>query len=759
MPPKTAGKQKDKAAGAKGILGKYRKDVKKKVAVEKKELDVSEITEELIKKTSQITILKKWAVKLKVPNIASYKTPQINRLKEVMLKYFLQMKQEEEENKEPVIVSAEEEDNDLEKQYAAIEAFLKAQLNDKVTSVYGQAGDNFVDMWNQLDKNQKKLFLREYFELNVEPMKVTPVLYLKNFLANIKEVPAETPITVTRRYLSLFIRDNDKTLQKNPRVPEQMLELERSPLFSAQFMQEFQKLDLVTQLKFARVYIRHPTNPVDALALFLNPVVVEPPPPRRPIKKVFIGGIPRYFPVSEEDSENFAKNNYKKCVLQYRGAGLAIKPISLPDGTVGAEIKEGFHHPTDDFYMLLCEFRVAVTDPRQSIVQIGTEKKYSAEVKKVNGDKLSDITPYDLKLLIARIESGNIFAKLDPVWILQSPVYQVEERFRNYPFDVLNAKNDGSLSMFHKVISGIQTESRNDTLLVYYTRLFTLLFPFLTFEPARTFASVERLKKRYITAETFANMSLAERIPEIPLEVLVPTIENFVRKNAPGFVKNANAQGKLSDMSIVVDKFTSVREKCPAFEAYQLQDIIIYTEDGKDYCFSVPELLTQFLDGNTTNKQTGEPFSAPFVKSFLANYEHLKGEKFVKTVDGKEEDVYVDKDLYDLAHPVPVKRQEKYSLEDVAGQFDAYFEPGPLIEDPILLIQTLIAFDLDQQCQACSRLVSDPVRSMLDRSDGTTIPVGFCDYQCMSDYSFRPLHVAEELSAPEMTAEKLIESV
>jgi hypothetical protein len=747
--------------GAKGILTKYRKDVKKKAAVERKELPLEEVTEELIVKTGQITILKKWAVKLRVPNLASYKLSNINKLKEEMLKYFHQMKDQEHG---PKVVAIEEEDQDLERQYDKILDFLKGHLRGKVIAVYGNAGDNFVDMWNQLNKDNQHRFAQEYLELNKGDKKISPILKLKEFLENIKNEENDTTETITRKYLILFLRIHDKTLKVNPDISEQMLLLEQNPLFSNNFISEFRKLDLPTQLKFSSRYIRNPKNPVDALSLFLNPA---PPLEKKipsEIRMIPIAGIPRYFPISKDEEKKLGENQYSKCISAYRSKNLVVKPISIPAQYIGPHYHEGYFYPTNDLFMLICQFRVSLNH-QNAIIEIQTGSTYKIELAQISSKEIVPLTPYQLKRMITQIEQNNIFAKIDPIWILNSPLYQVESSFVQFPYQLLLIENP-IVKLLSEQVDQLQKESRNETLLVYYTKLITLLFPFFTFEPKREFSVIKRLEKGYISAKMYANIGLVERIPEIPLQDLIYTIENNIPEIALKLIRNVNGDRAVDEIKINLNLFSGIRERCPLFQDYQIEDIVLYFEERKEYCFSLPELLKQFLAGDTINKYTNEPFDQGFIKDFLNKYWHLEASKFVKIHEGKEgkeitEDIYVNKELYDLAHPVqqPMVKKDQYSPQDLAGQFDDFFQLGSLIENPIVLIDQLMSFEIGQICQNCLRTVHQPVFSMANRSDGSIIPISFCDYKCMNKYEFAPLHVAEENLTTLMSVDKLVDAV
>lgn len=165
------------------LLAKHKKNVKLQVAQGKKEIDIDTLTVQNVRDTKQITILKVWGKKLGIPDLLSYKVANIESLKKAIIE-----KLESREEKETVDVR-EEDDQDLEKQYSAIEKFLLSYSKNpnKTTGIYGSMGNEFNNMWKDLSRNDKIIFIQEYFELNIEPNKVNPVVYLQGYVDSKKE--------------------------------------------------------------------------------------------------------------------------------------------------------------------------------------------------------------------------------------------------------------------------------------------------------------------------------------------------------------------------------------------------------------------------------------------------------------------------------------------------------------------------------------------------------------------------------------------
>ncbi len=756
------------------LLKKHRKEVQKGKKKAEKEYGIDEITSTLVENTTQLAILKKWAATLGVPDANKYNGNTKDKLRKLILEAITERKIQTRKDEDDTVVIDIDEDDDLTTQYQMIEKFMKSYLKNAVSQLYGAAGTEFLNLWRDLPHLDRKSFILEYFNVNNGVTRISPIRYLikyKELLINKKtEI---TPEELVKKYLNIFRSFND--LNAVPRGDDaklRMHEIETSPLFPQEFLIDFRKLDSSKQFEFAKLYTRNPNkDPYVALKLFNESSLHESPDikieeeEKLPVFKYLRKGVPRYIPSSDEEREKFRSNRYDKCLIAYRKQQLVIQPGNLPGNCTGEKFDNTYFVPTDEFFSLLCKYRTVVPDQTDSLIELypyekSEEKrnlKYSTIVKKVSNGKLVDLTGYQLKKIIKQIETNNIFIKIDPIWLLKVPTRAVDEYLKDYPYRTIDIMNKETLGSFLQPIRNLQKNCQEKPLIVYYTELLTLLFPFLEFNPPRKFWIVEQFEKGYITSEGYTHMSLDKRIPEIPIQKIVVTVENFVRENAVKFIQNANTYAKFDSFVLNISDFTSIRAKCPKLEEYDVFDIITYIDDldKTSYCFTIPELLIQFSKNDTLNKYTGTNFSEDFVRNFLNNYRHLNSERFRQG----DQFIYPDKKAYNFAHPMPIEKKEEYNESDIAGQFDKIFETSDLYPEPVGLIMSLMKFEMPQLCNNCDANLSNPVHSIIDQSDGTYAQISFCDYGCMNSYKFKPLSTVDELIDYTVTSEKLIDLV
>jgi hypothetical protein len=768
MPPKNP---------QKGLLAQHRKDVKQQVQQGKKDIEISDLTIDIIEKTTQITVLKVWAKKLGVPGLLEYKVANISGLKRAMIEKLSGAK----EIIEPVINVVIEDDKDLFKQYTSIEKFLKSYIKNpnKTTSIYGSAGDEFNGMWKDLTRNEKTIFAQEYFELNIDAKnpitgaritRVNPVAYLKGFAESRKDSNTETPESVTASYLRLFIKGTD-----TPERAAQLQTISEHPLFPKTFLTKFEKLEQSVAIKFAGMYIRSGgyRNPIDALEMFVTPEVKKEV---LPMTQMFIGGLQGY---SDTEVKNAEKNDYNKCVTTLEKFKWIIKPISNVDEVyLGDQVEIGdlsWYHPSKAFYTDLCQYHSYVLSPTDSVIVLNSNKRATVHVRHDTG---AEYNPTELSKELIGAQTGNIFLKLSPLWILNTPLYQIDKVYLD------SASSAIPLSMnLTKVISDLQKSSRYDTFQTYLIRFIIMFFPLIrntmipvdqkpytkegsTLKP-HIFLVAEHLHNGYITPECYGSMSITEKAPEVNIQLLIEFLNMYISVFSVEVIKNSGKSTRyFSSIQYTSEVFNSVN--CPEQFEWNPKDLLIY----ENKCIAIPQLLTDFSNGNFTNPSTGAQFPKDFVDSILSRFSSLKDKKFQKIVTvfydyvtlkndtfGSDsiivsqepgEIVYIDKNAYDMAHPVitvtkPVKK-DKYSSEDLSEQFNSYFKIQSVILDPIAVIANIMHFDPQAKCNRCNANIGkSAVKSILNRTDGTTIQVSFCGYKCMMDHDFIPMHTVEEV--------------
>lgn len=756
MPPKKTQSSLQKAGS---ILKQHKKDVRKQVKQGMKELDIEkDLTVEIVQNTTELTILKKWAKKLHVYDIASYKISNIEALRNEIIKKL--------SNKED-----EEKKIDFSRdllEYEAVEKFLKSYRTNpaKTSSIYGKIGDEFNSMWKNMSTIEKTTFIAEYFELNVGPQKVNPVLYLGRFLESMSEKEKETPSRVVSSYLRLFIKNFGNPVDT---IKNKMEELSTHELFPKAFLTKFLQLDKDTQIKFAGFYIRGSgghRNPLDSLEQYLSPRKDDKI-KRLPVKTLFIGGL-RHKAFEQKDTAlistgSDSQNNYLKCTTTLQKKQWIIRPMDKEDSkryiSIPADVN-GFYIPSDSFYKDICKYHSYILSPTESVIVINAEKRFSMEIRQSNGEEIS---PSKLHKDLQTAQTGNIFFKFSPWWILNTPLYLIDSVYLEQLENFLYSKSGIN---FSKIIGDLRKKNRYETYQTYVARFVYMFFPFfegLVVDSSgkkrkANFFITAQLRSGYITQEAYANLSISQKVPEVNVKFIMEAVDKFI----PGFSYNiVEGVGKafLKIPPIDFDPFvlpsaddsidySKISFKCPEEDEYYPQDLIVY--DNK--CYVIPKLLSDFM-----NDKTGE-FDKDFIEDIKSRYGHLVSEKFQKKprifkneegedVEEPGEIFYVDKNIYDKAHPVIIKplRKDKYNKEDLSDQFNRYFKIKHIILDPIGLLNGLMKFDPETKCQSCGNLVgSMKVTSAVNRSDGNIIELSFCDYKCMTEHEFKPMHIAEE---------------
>jgi len=749
MPPKNP---------QKGLLAQHRKDVKQQVQQGKKDIEISDLTSDIIEKTTQITVLKVWAKKLGVPGLLEYKVANISGLKRAMIEKLSGRKDVE----EPVINVVIEDDKDLFKQYTSIEKFLKSYIKNpnKTTSIYGSAGDEFNLMWKELTRNEKTIFAQEYFELNIDAKnpitgaritRVNPVAYLKGYMDSRRDSNVESPESVTASYLRLFIKSGD-----TPERTAQLHTISEHPLFPKTFLTKFNQLEQSVAIKFAGMYIRSGgyRNPIDALDMFITPEVKKEV---LPMTQMFIGGVQGY---SNAEVKSTEKNDYNKCVLLLTKCKWIIKPISnVDDVYLGDRVEIGdlsWYHPSKAFYTDLCQYHSYVLSPTDSVIVLNANKRVTVHVRHENG---AEYNPTELAKELISAQTGNIFLKLSPLWVLNTPLYQIDKVYLDSP----NSAISSTLNL-DKVILDLQKSSRYDTFQTYLIRFIIMFFPLIrntkipqdqkpytkegsALKP-HVFLVAEHLNKGYITPEHYAAMSISEKVPEVNMQLLIEFLNMYISVFSVEVIKNAGKSTKyFSSVQYTPDVFNDV--ECDAEAEWKIQDLLIY--DNR--CLVLPKLLSNFANGNFVDEYNGVQFDESFVKSILSRYSPMIDKKFQKLPldeKGEGEIVYIDKDAYDKAHPVitvstKTAKKDKYSSEDLSDQFNKYFNVQSIILDPVAVIANIMNFDPQAKCTKCGKSIGkSAVKSILNRTDGSTIQISFCDYKCMMDHDFIPMHTVEE---------------
>lgn len=744
---------------------KLLKQFKKTAAIAAKksntDIDVGKLTVDMVRNMDKITVLKVWAKDLDIPNLNSYKSINIKALQSEIIQKIVSR-----ESETMIRLDSGESDGDFYRQYQAIENFLNVfyKRQDREVSIFGVKGIEFKALWDEMTNTERRLFSQDFFTLNINP-KVNPIDYLRQFLAS-KEI-RETPLDIALNYLRAFINytegtpDGEGAPDKDGEKLQELQRIEEHVLFSQDFANRFRSIPEDKQLEFAHFYVQNHKGrqPLEVLNLFLRQSKIihyE----KLPTGKLFLGGNHIRLQKIQERAQAERENNYQKCVVSLRQRQWEIQPIGernvyyLGDRVPGGSGE--WYNPTELFFTDLCKYHSYVKSPKENLLILNSNtEKYSFLVRKKSSEEYS---PTDLQKDLISAQKGSIFVKLSPVWIASSPLYQVDPIYLNTVTQTLTAKSEIN---FDKIISDLQKSSRYETFETYLFRFLLLFFPF--FEnislkkgefpyanyknstvvyggDSKKFFITEQVKNGYLTPEAYFGLTIAEKVPEVNEKNLIMSLERYLDIFIYESIKGAGEQYiRLTPIEHTSDVFEDF--VCPEEEDWQPQDLIVH--EGR--CFVLPQLLSKFKQRDFINQHTGKPFEQEFIDGVSRRYDHLMSNKFQKKGG---EVVYIDQNLHDIAHPVEIRasRGQKYSDHEISQQFNEYFRIKQIILDPAALIKNIISFDPKTKCAHCQTDVDGKgVKSVIDRTDGNIVQLSFCDYTCMLDHNFLPVHSVEEL--------------
>lgn len=753
---------------------KFLKDFKKEARANAnqtiKDIDVSELTENDVISQDKIITLKAWAKKLNVPNYVQYNKSSIGSLKGAILRKLSEIRGNFETGIS-TIYSDEKDDTYILQQYTSIENFLKNYLKDPKTAltIYeGRQGMEFREMWKSLKLYERNIFVRDYFSLNIGANKINPVSYLQNYIQLNQNIVS--PRTLVIEYLTEFILNTSET-------PEKLNNLRNHQLFPKSFLTKFENLGLSDQLKFAGTYTRTTSHyePLDAIEKFITESTGEGDKSKKEKSTTEVLRIPGFKPQRRPDSSGInQKNDYDKCVDKLRKLNWLIRPISNVDKIYLGDTRDNvWYTPSEAFYIDVCQYKSYVQSHKENILVIDSNKKVTVEVRigSTKGPIVSnpDEKPYtstDLFKDLRIAQTGSIFVKLSPSWIMKTPLYQLDNIYLESPM-----KNVFKDLKFDPLVSKLQAECRNETYEEYIQKFIIMFFPFFknkvsteniylsknsSLAPSHQFYIVEKVEKGYLTIDSYKNLTLIQKAPEVNTENLIRYLEAYSSYFTADCIRLAGENSAIyQPIWFHPDVFNSII--CPEIDEWKTQDIIIH--NGK--CHSLPQLLYNFRNGNFLDSDHHE-FEKEFIRHVQDNYSHLVSRKFYKKGRNEEEskdkngvngengvngvEFYIDKEFYDRLHPVVKKT--KNTVGDPSEEFDKYFNLTEIIIDPIDLVKKLIEFK--NECQKCVRCQKDVrencgIQSVLDRTDKSVIRVSFCDYNCLLKHKFNPVETLEDI--------------
>jgi hypothetical protein len=735
---------------------------------ELKELTPEQLTESLIRSTTQITVLKKWGSKLGVPGLMEFKAADSARLRDLLVFYLKKFQSRQPEAPQDLMgetVPALPEETKSEPshvdQLAIIVKFIQtySQNPKKVAALYGEAGKSFEKLWNTLSRRQKVLFVSDYLaELEVlgkgkapsEKVGINPIEYLKSFIENTVKEQKETVDTPATKYLRAFIQNYADAA---PKWESQMAA--EAPRLE-EFLNKFGTLTSKQQIRFAGEYVRYGQNRevLSELEKFLStkPALNIP---HRPIGRI---QAPGYYSTFTGESVKFTenlKNRYKKC-SDYLNQK---KWVLFNDGVIPSEWlgdliaeRKGWAYPTPQFYQALCfhQSRFRLQDGR--LVIYLPDKAQVVQVGKESSGKILEGVP-ELVRDLEVAQRDNIFAKLSPEWVLNIPLYQVESIY----IDQIKVFFQGQYEdIFANQFSDLVKKCRTMTLLGFYHTFLATFYPCFA---ENNFPIASQVKKGYITAEYYYQLSDTQRVNSIKISEL----REYLRKWLSGSVqivagKEVSEPGVASWLVSTAGKnFRQVKipklslppglfyypenETCEAVRAeWNVEDIVIYQGD----CFVAADLLERFLDNDRSNplhpeSQFDDQFYEVVTRTFFPRFRGARFESKRFPVQYK----FVNKPEYEWKNQ-PEERK-KVAVPDVSGNFDSYFGIKRIILEPVALIENLLQFEIPPSCAECKDPIeAKNITSLVNRSDGSIIKVDFCTYQCMLKHDFTPVHTLEE---------------
>ena len=736
-------------------------DNKKEIA---NNIPLEEIGWDLINAETELTILKIYARRLGLPNFSKYNQLGINQLKQDLSNLITERLMS---GLEPLDTTSDAEQN------AKLKDFIKKfRKGERVSGDYnGPIEKKFMQLFNGLDIFKQKQFAEDFMKLNhgkstignKQTIPLNPLPYLELFISSLTHI--DTSHSLALRYLELFLKKHikndgdDREVDDEKNIDFEIRKIEENEKMPKEFLRKFKELSLEDQVKFAGDYsiVYRYLDPRDGLKLFLQNKSSEPR--NYQAQRLFIGGINekrennRRLSAGKENTN--ARQKCKKNLSQNRWI---IREVTESNNMQykGASRGENWFIANEKFYEDVCLYNTYVKSPTEPILVIAHEsRKMEFYVKK---DGSSNYTATELATDLKKAQTNNIFAKLAPFWILETPVYELDDVYFNTLSDILyeTRENKSLGNVFDPVIQKIRTQSRNETYLTYLLRVLTMFFPFMKNSlenglengSSYDFFVVKRVNEGYITMEAFMNMSLQEKVPEANIDELVKSLENYLPTFAYETIQSVDSRS-VNDSRLKFNSNVFRKVECPEKDEWKPQDLIIY----EDRCFSLPTLIRNFKENNIVNPYSQENFDLDFVNNIMETYSNIQ--KFVK-ISGEEVSLVeevpdsppdapsdvpdVSSDILDDIMIVPVDETKT----DNIAIFNSYFNIEKYIVDPHELILDLMHFTT--VCRNCNKLIknNNAQTSILDKTDGKTIQGHFCDFKCMSDYKFIPIEVQDE---------------
>ena len=191
---------------------------------------------------------------------------------------------------------------------------------------------------------------------------------------------------------------------------------------------------------------------------------------------------------------------------------------------------------------------------------------------------------------------------------------------------------------------------------------------------------IERLREEYYLPDVLMRLPLSEKLPEVydpnmnqseevinrMNDIITQTLKIFVRRmltliyikrNPTERISGSSNLGLTPRIAAILSKVNEWRTYCVNEDNIPDNEIILYNENNKIYCMSIPEVVYNIENDDLINKHTGNRLSQKFIDYVTTYYnikdksEELVDEHIISDMEGltvDDEDGIDDLDIEDL---------------------------------------------------------------------------------------------------------------
>ena len=305
------------------------------------------------------------------------------------------------------------------------------------------------------------------------------------------------------------------------------------------------------------------------------------------------------------------------------------------------------------------------------------------------------------------------------------------------------------------------------------------LIVYLKIPQAKLFKN--NIQSEYYLPDILANLSSYEKLPEVFEDPLMPyeiiektsrTISDNIDKLVKSFAENVYLRRNLYKTRSYfprenINYNVKTRDRLTACENKNRvngvpdEEIVYYNDDidNKIYCFTVNELLTQFLDNNINNPETDRDFNTHFVIRFLELYNNKLHENTFRDKTFQQdygfniqEKVKKEEDKKDVPDIIPdlwaviglhikeledeltnEKGEGEEREEGEEGEEGEEREEAKREKDVIDGIRETADISQTDVCEYCkTHLADDSLKTIVQHNDESKI-IQFCSIKCFED--------------------------